>query len=443
VSGDLPPLTGREHRDGGPDQISGKWRTPELLNGAAQPHPSFELEPFAIRRGLNLFETKGHLDLSEYAWGDVAFELDTPISPELKTSYLIDVFDPETEEFIIGRIVFGADNQEARIYENAGIVGPAGATGATGTTGDTGPQGPQGDPGEGVAAGGTIGQVLTKASSTDYDTYWDDAGGPGPQGDPGPTGPHAGAVAIHYAFDTSTSDSDPGSGALRLNASPQDGATFIYLDVLDDEGVSWQTVIDTLDDSSSLAKGHLRLVKRDDLSAWILFQLHEVVTATGYRKLDVSVVEASSSSPFSASDPIVLHFTRTGDKGADGITAEQLAAASIVAVFDGGGAELATGEQGYLEVPFECEIVAARLFADQAGDLVVDVWRDTYAAFPPTDADSITASAPPTLSSGQKSEDTTLTGWTTALAQGDVLAFNIDSVADVTRATLSLTVERV
>lgn len=34
--------------------------------------------------------------------------------------------------------------------------------------------GPQGEPGEGVAAGGTTGQILAKNSGTDYDTEWVD-----------------------------------------------------------------------------------------------------------------------------------------------------------------------------------------------------------------------------------------------------------------------------
>ena len=35
--------------------------------------------------------------------------------------------------------------------------------------------GPQGNTGEGVAAGGVSGQILTKQSSTDYDAEWVDA----------------------------------------------------------------------------------------------------------------------------------------------------------------------------------------------------------------------------------------------------------------------------
>jgi len=107
-------------------------------------------------------------------------------------------------------------------------------------------------------------------------------------------------------------------------------------------------------------------------------------------------------------------------------------------IIDGGGSAITTGQKGHLELPFAGEIESVRLLADQSGSIVVDIWKDTYANFPPADADSITASAPPTLSTAQKSEDATLTGWTTTFAAGDVLAFNVDSVATVQRVTLSL-----
>ncbi|WP_165481153.1 Lcl C-terminal domain-containing protein [Legionella impletisoli] len=44
----------------------------------------------------------------------------------------------------------------------------------SGNQGPAGPQGPEGDPGPGVAAGGTTGQILAKATDTDYDTEWVD-----------------------------------------------------------------------------------------------------------------------------------------------------------------------------------------------------------------------------------------------------------------------------
>ncbi|MBR3019565.1 MAG: collagen-like protein [Clostridia bacterium] len=55
-----------------------------------------------------------------------------------------------------------------------GPQGPRGETGATGPQGVQGERGPQGAPGAGVPTGGTAGQVLQKASGTDYDTAWGD-----------------------------------------------------------------------------------------------------------------------------------------------------------------------------------------------------------------------------------------------------------------------------
>lgn len=115
---------------------------------------------------------------------------------------------------------------------------------------------------------------------------------------------------------------------------------------------------------------------------------------------------------------------------------------SLTLIIDGGGSAITTGQKGHLEVPFACAISRVTMLADQTGSIVVDIWKDTYANFPPTDADSITASAPPTISSAVKSQDSTLTGWTKAIAAGNILAFNVDSCATITRVTISLKVTR-
>lgn len=115
---------------------------------------------------------------------------------------------------------------------------------------------------------------------------------------------------------------------------------------------------------------------------------------------------------------------------------------SITWVIDGGGSAITTGQKGYIEVPYNCTITAVRSFADQSGSIVVDVWKDTYANYPPVDADSITASAPITISSTVKSQDTTLTGWTTTLTAGDILGFNVDSITNIQRLTIVFTVTR-
>jgi len=114
---------------------------------------------------------------------------------------------------------------------------------------------------------------------------------------------------------------------------------------------------------------------------------------------------------------------------------------SIGISLDGGGDAITTGVKGYGDVAFAGTITAATLLTTDAScSLVIDVWLDSYANAPPTNDDSITASAPPTLSTANKSQDTTLTGWSTTITAGDVIGFNVDS-GDCTQARLSLTVE--
>lgn len=107
---------------------------------------------------------------------------------------------------------------------------------------------------------------------------------------------------------------------------------------------------------------------------------------------------------------------------------------------DGQGSVPTTGSKGYLEVPFACTIVGATMVSDRTGSAVIDVKKSDYAGFP-TNA-SICAAAKPTLTAARKSQDLTLTGWTTALAKGDILEFNLDSAATLYRVMLSLQVVR-
>ena len=117
-------------------------------------------------------------------------------------------------------------------------------------------------------------------------------------------------------------------------------------------------------------------------------------------------------------------------------------AGAIGFVLDGGGAPLTTGVKGYVTVPYPCTITGWTLLADVSGSVVIDIWKDTYANYPPLVADTITASAKPTISAATKATSTTLTGWTTAIAANDILAFNVDSVSTITRLSISLSVTR-
>jgi len=116
--------------------------------------------------------------------------------------------------------------------------------------------------------------------------------------------------------------------------------------------------------------------------------------------------------------------------------------AAIEVIIDGGGSEITTGVKADIEVPFNCTILQATALADQTGSIQVDIWKDTYANFPPTDADSITGSNPISISSSNKSQDSTLSGWTTTISAGDILRFNVDSCSTITRCTISLKVRK-
>lgn len=129
-----------------------------------------------------------------------------------------------------------------------------------------------------------------------------------------------GAMAIPYIFSTTTADADPGDGYLRLNNATQNLATVIRADLAGADGSTWTSVLDTFDDSTNTVKGFIRLVKTSDASKWIVFSVSALASPTGYKNITVAVVAASSASPFVNGDMILMHFSRTGDKGDTGAT---------------------------------------------------------------------------------------------------------------------------
>jgi pyruvate/2-oxoacid:ferredoxin oxidoreductase beta subunit len=114
---------------------------------------------------------------------------------------------------------------------------------------------------------------------------------------------------------------------------------------------------------------------------------------------------------------------------------------TVAVTFDGQGAAIEVGTAYHWTAPADGTIVGVTMLADQSGSIVVDVYKDTFANYPPTNADSITAAAPPTISSAIKSQDTTLTGWTTAFSAGDVLRFEVESCSAITRCCLHFEVQ--
>lgn len=115
---------------------------------------------------------------------------------------------------------------------------------------------------------------------------------------------------------------------------------------------------------------------------------------------------------------------------------------AITFVINGGTAVTTGVKRAYTRAPFDATITGWEIVADASGSIVVDVWKDTYANFPPTVADTITASAKPTLSSVQKNTSTTLTGWNTTVTKGDYFEINVDSVTTVAKFVLNLIISK-
>jgi len=135
----------------------------------------------------------------------------------------------------------------------------------------------------------------------------------------------------------------------------------------------------------------------------------------------------------------------TGAQGLQGATGATGAAAPsrvscIQFGIDGGAPGVPpTGAWGTLTVPFNCTVTGWALLGDVSGSAVISVSKTSYSSFP-SGFTSITGSDKPTLASAQKAENLAVSTWTTALLAGDVLSFNLDSVATCTRLSLSILV---
>lgn len=91
----------------------------------------------------------------------------------------------------------------------------------------------------------------------------------------------------------------------------------------------------------------------------------------------------------------------------------------------------------YMIVPVACTITGATVLAQGGtGSCIIDVRTGAYASYPTVA--TICGGARPTISSSNKAQDTTLTGWTVALAAGDVLAFVLESTSVFTAITIQL-----
>ena len=206
-------------------------------------------------------------------------------------------------------------NRTYRTYRTTGNTGAQGATGPTGAQGATGSTGAQGATGSGGATGAQ-----------------------GAQGNDG----NFGGATFYYTFESNTTNANPGAGDLRLDNSTQNAATGIYICDTDEDGTDIASYLQTIDDSTSTIKGHVKITNKLDSSQFILFTISSLTDNTGYFDITVSPVDSSATSPFSANEDILITFARTGVKGDTGAQGATGSGGSTGAQ----GATGATGAQG-------------------------------------------------------------------------------------------------
>lgn len=129
---------------------------------------------------------------------------------------------------------------------------------------------------------------------------------------------NGGLVSIPYTFSTTTTDSDPGAGALRLNNATQNLATVIRADLLSSASADFTVALDAMDDSTSTVKGFILLYETSTPANFLLFSVTSVAAPSGYRNITVVCIGFSAANPFANSDGVTLKFLRNGDKGDTG-----------------------------------------------------------------------------------------------------------------------------
>lgn len=119
--------------------------------------------------------------------------------------------------------------------------------------------------------------------------------------------PNGIAVYLDYTFSTTTTDSDPGDGVLRLDNATQLSATIIRADLKDSGGVDLTAVLAAIVAGRSGSK--LRLYKSTDFTKWIEFALGAAGDAvSGYVNISVTETNASGANPLANSDAVTLAY---------------------------------------------------------------------------------------------------------------------------------------
>jgi hypothetical protein len=132
----------------------------------------------------------------------------------------------------------------------------------------------------------------------------------------------------------------------------------------------------------------------------------------------------------------------SGLSGASGLSGTWTGTDTITYVLDGGEYPISNGIKGTLWFDYPFTIQDWIVLADQEGSIELDVWRTTYAGYPPNATNSICGSNVPAIIGATKARAVNISGWTTSISGGTALTFYVTSCSAITRAVLALKVMR-
>ena len=215
-----------------------------------------------------------------------------------------------------------------------------------------------------------------------------------PRGDAGAVGANGTDPGIRWLFDTSTTtNADPGAGDLRFNNATLASVTEMAISYSSGEtgNPSVETFVKAWDDSTTTGtRGTLILKKVSAPQNFAIYTITSAITdGTTYGRFTLSYLAGSGS--FTAADPLAVQFSRTGDKGADGVgTGDVVGPASAtndsLARYDGttgkllkNGAVIGTDVQAY-----DATLASIATLGTAADKIAYTTGVDTWAETPLT-----------------------------------------------------------
>ena len=142
-----------------------------------------------------------------------------------------------------------------------------------------------------------------------------------------------GGVTLRYLFDTDTTSAAPAPGYVKTNNSNLELVTTLYIAETDTNGLLSTDFLNTIDDSDSTVKGHIRIGRAEGAAiapTEVLFEISGQVTyiqepmEPGYFLVPVTPIAVFPAiSPMPLDQELDVTFERTGDKGDAGPAGDQ------------------------------------------------------------------------------------------------------------------------